>query len=124
MRGHKRSVSVAEQIRREIADIIQVKVRNPHVGFLAVTEVKLSDDLKHANVYISVLKKDEAETTIKALHSSAGFIKGELGHRVRLRYMPDLHFRIDEAIEYGAKMDGVLREVMAKEAEVAGHEDT
>ncbi|MBI5143081.1 MAG: 30S ribosome-binding factor RbfA [Nitrospirae bacterium] len=122
MRGHKRSVSVAELIRREIADIIQNRVKNPHVGFLAVTDVALSDDLKHANIYISVLKKNEAETTIKALHSSAGFIKGELGHRVKLRYMPDIHFRIDEAIEYGSKMDGVLREVMAKEG--AGHENT
>ncbi len=109
MRRYKRSTRVADLVRMEVADIIQNRLKDPRVGFVTVTDVKLSDDLKNGTVYMSVLDKAAHEETLKVINASAGFIRTELGHRLRLRFIPKLIFRIDECVERGARIDALLR---------------
>ncbi len=112
---YKRSVRVADLIRQEVADIIQNRLKDPRVGFVTVTDVTISDDLKHGSIYISVLNKEACDETLKALNASAGFIRSELGKRVRLRSTPKLAFRLDEVVEQGAKIDRLLNQIKKEE---------
>ena len=109
MRRYKRSTRVADLVRMEVADVIQNRLKDPRVGFVTVTDVQLSDDLKNGTVYMSVLDKAAHEETLKVINASAGFIRTELGHRLRLRFIPKLIFRIDECVERGARIDALLR---------------
>jgi len=109
MQRYKRSTRVSDLLRREVADIIQNRLKDPRVGFVAVTDVRMSDDLKNATVYLSVLEKTRADETVEILNRSSGFIKTELGQRIRLRYMPKLLFRIDEVVERGDRIDRLLK---------------
>lgn len=116
MKQHKRSTRVADLIRREVADILQNRIKDPRVGFLTVTDISLSDDLRNATVFLSILDKAEAVATVKILNASSGFVKAELGRRIRLRYMPSITFRIDEAVERGEKIDRLLRDLKNRES--------
>ncbi|MBI5051067.1 MAG: 30S ribosome-binding factor RbfA [Nitrospirae bacterium] len=111
MHPYKRSVRVNDLLRKEIAEIIMHKLKDPRVGFVTVTGVKVSDDLRHAKVYVSIFENAKRDETLKILNSSAGFIRGELGARVRMKFIPQLFFAIDESIEYGAKIDKILDEI-------------
>lgn len=111
MRRYKRSVRVADLIRQEVADIIQYRLKDPRVGFVTVTDVTISDDLKHGSIYISILNKEACDETLKALNASAGFVRSEIGKRVRLRYTPQLVFHLDEVVEEGAKIDRLLNKI-------------
>ncbi len=115
MHRYKRSIRVADLIRQEVADIIQYRLKDPRVGFVTVTDVTVSDDLKHCSIYISILDKEACDETMKALNSSSGFVRSELGKRVRLRYTPQLVFRLDEVVEQGAKIDRLLNKIKKEE---------
>ena len=108
MHPYKRSVRVSDLIREEVADIIMYKIKHKTLGFITVTGAKVSNDLKNATVYLSVLNTEDSLKTVKKLNSSASFIKGELGRRLKMKYVPSLIFRIDESIEYGRKIDKIL----------------
>ncbi len=111
MHPYKRSLRVGDLIREEVADIIMHKIRDPRLGFVTVTEVKASDDLKHAQVYVSVLEDAKRAKTHKILKSSAKFIRSELAKRVKIKFIPELIFKLDESIEYGAKIEKMLNEI-------------
>jgi ribosome-binding factor A len=98
-------------MREEIADILMHKTKDPRIGFVTVTGVDLSDDLRHAKVFLSIYKDEEKETTLKAIEVAKGFIRRELGKRMRLRFLPELIFRLDKSIEYGNKIDRILKEI-------------
>ena len=105
-----RSNRVAEQMKKEITDIIARKMKDPAVGFITVTEVAVTGDLQQATVYITSLGNDrERNETLKALEKASGFIRSEIGSRIRLRRTPELAFEFDTAIEYGNKIDALLR---------------
>jgi len=87
------------------------KVKDPRIGFVTVTGVDLTDDLKIARVYISCLKEEERELTLDILNSAKSFIRSEVGKRVRLRALPSLEFRIDESLGYGDRIDKLLKEI-------------
>lgn len=114
MHPYKRSQRLNILLREEIADIVMRKVKDPRLGFVTVTDVELSDDLKAAKVFISVLKKDEEETTIDILNSAKGLIRSEVSRRVRLKFIPLLDFRIDKSIEHGDKIDRLIKELKEK----------
>lgn len=114
MHPYKRSVRVNDLLRKEIAEIIMHKLKDPRVGFVTVTGVKVSDDLRHAKVYVSIFENVKRDETLKILNSSAGFIRGELGARVRMKFIPQLFFAFDESIEYGAKIDRILDEIKSQ----------
>jgi ribosome-binding factor A len=105
-----RSNRVAEQMKKELGDIITRKLKDPRVGFITVTDVAVTGDLQQAVVYISSLGNDrEREETLKALTKAAGFIRTEIGQRIRLRRTPEITFEFDSSVEYGNKIDALLR---------------
>ncbi|HWL13037.1 MAG TPA: 30S ribosome-binding factor RbfA [Ureibacillus sp.] len=105
-----RSNRIAEQMKKELGDIITRKIKDPRVGFVTVTDVAVTGDLQQATVYISSLGNDkDREETLKALLKASGFIRTEIGHRIRLRRTPEITFEFDSSIEYGNKIDALLR---------------
>ncbi|NOZ25207.1 MAG: 30S ribosome-binding factor RbfA [Nitrospirae bacterium] len=115
MLPYKRSKRVGDLLREEIADIVMRRVKDPRLGFLTVTSVEVTDDLKIARVYVSVLKKADTESTLSILSSARGFIRSELRKRVRMKVLPALEFRVDESIEYGARIDELLNRIRREE---------
>lgn len=110
--SNMRAERVGEQMKQEIMDIVNNKVKDPRVGFLTITDVELTNDLSHAKVYLTVLgSKKEVDNTFKVLEKAKGFIKSELGSRMRLRIIPDLTFEYDESIEYGNKIERMIQDL-------------
>ncbi|MBU0605504.1 MAG: 30S ribosome-binding factor RbfA [Candidatus Omnitrophica bacterium] len=96
----QRSGRVQEAIRQEVSSIIHSQIRDPRLGFLTITGVELTKDLKYARIYFSVLGGDkEKKLALRGLNSAKGYIKGLLGDRIKLRYMPEIEFKIDETLE-------------------------
>lgn len=103
---YKRATRVADQIRMEIADILMRKTKDPRIGVVTVTDVEVTDDLRVARVFVTVLGDEGVRKVAMAgLSKAAGFIRTELGRRLQLRYTPELTFYPDEA---GARGDRVL----------------
>jgi ribosome-binding factor A len=111
-REFSRSDRMAEQLRRELAEIIQDEIKDPRVGFLSFTEVRMSRDLSHAVIYCSVLNSEQLEESIEILNSAAGFIRKSIGRRIRARIVPTLKFVADESIMRGAAMDELISEAI------------
>ncbi|MBI5193100.1 MAG: 30S ribosome-binding factor RbfA [Nitrospirae bacterium] len=112
----KRIERIGDQIRVEVSDIIARRLHDPRVGFVTVTAVEVSEDLRHAKVFVSVFGDDRTkEETMKGLKSAAGFIKGEVGHRITLKFTPDLHFRLDESLEKAEHVLSILSELEKEE---------
>jgi len=111
MLPYKRSQRVSDLLRQEIADIIMRKVKDPRLGFVTVTGVDLTDDLKIAKVFVSCLKEEERETTLDILNAARSFIRTEVGKRVRMKVLPSLEFRVDESVGYGDRIEKLLREI-------------
>ena len=110
--SNMRAERVGEQMKQEIMDIVNNKVKDPRVGFLTITDVELKNDLSHAKVYLTVLGSNkEIDNTFKALEKAKGFIKSELGSRMRLRIIPDLTFEYDKSIEYGNKIERMIQDL-------------
>ena len=105
-----RSNRVAEQMKKELGDIITRKIKDPRVGFVTVTDVDVTGDLQQATIYITSLGNErERAETLKALEKASGFIRSEIGSRIRLRRTPEISFAFDSSIEYGNKIDELLR---------------
>jgi ribosome-binding factor A len=104
----KRAVRVAEEVRVSLAAILTEGLKDPRVGLVTITDVAMSDDLRQAKVYVSIYGKD-VEGSLSALRRAASFLRRELGHRVPLRYTPELRFFIDEAVGRGARIEQLLR---------------
>jgi len=103
---------VGEQIKKELSVIIQSELKDPRIGFITVTGVEVTNDLSQASVYLSVLGSDEQkEATLKALANGTGFIRSELGKRIRLRHTPQLLFKFDSSIEYGSRIESLLESI-------------
>ncbi|EIZ4608976.1 30S ribosome-binding factor RbfA [Staphylococcus pseudintermedius] len=103
---------VGEQMKKELMDIINNKLKDPRVGFLTITDVQPTNDLSLAKVYLTVLGSDkERENTFKGLEKAKGFIKSEIGQRMRLRIVPDLQFEYDESIEYGNHIERLIQDL-------------
>ena len=105
-----RSNRVAEQMKKELGEIIGRKIKDPRVGFVTVTDVAVTGDLQQATVYITSLGNDrERAETLKALEKASGFIRSEIGSRIRLRRTPEIMFEFDSSVAYGNKIDELLR---------------
>jgi ribosome-binding factor A len=101
---------------REIADVV-AGLKDPRLGFVTITSVETSPDLRTARVYYSVLGTDEQqEACAEGLRAATGHIRGEVGHRVRLKYTPALVFETDRGIEEGIKISKLLREIAEEES--------
>ena len=107
-----RSDRMAEQLRRELAEIVQDEIKDPRVGFLSFTEVRMSRDLSHAVIYCSVLDAEQLHESINVLNRAAGFIRKSIGRRIQARIVPTLKFVADESIIRGAAMDELISEAI------------
>jgi ribosome-binding factor A len=104
---------IDEEYRKEISQIINYELKNPNAtGLISVTKVKVTNDLKYAKVYVSILNSKNVKETLAALKKSAGFVRSELAKRVNLRNTPEIIFELDDSIEYGAKIDTILKEIL------------
>ncbi|MHB8919562.1 MAG: 30S ribosome-binding factor RbfA [Halothiobacillus sp.] len=109
--GFGRHQRVAEQIRREIADLLREEIRQANISLLTVTDCEVTRDLSYAKVFYSVLNIDERERAQAWLDGAAGFLRTELAHRMRLRSVPRLSFVFDPSIERGMQMDALISAV-------------
>jgi ribosome-binding factor A len=102
---------VDEAVRGVLSDAITTRLRDPRVGFVTVTAVKTSSDLRHARVYVSVLGDDDArEASLEGLRSAHGFLQGLLATELRLKHTPTLTFTYDESIERGMRITQMLEQ--------------
>jgi ribosome-binding factor A len=101
-------------LRQEIADLVTREVADPRIGFATITDVETTSDLRHAQVWVSVIGQPaERETTVAALGRAMPFIRHELGRRLRLRRIPELHVRLDDTAERGTRVLRLLNELEA-----------
>lgn len=106
---------INEELKKEISQIISFELKNPDAtGLISVTKVKITPDLKYAKVYVSLLNSKNEEKTIEALKSSAGFIRSLIAKRINLRITPELVFEKDDSMEYGMKIDSILKDLNKK----------
>lgn len=109
--GFGRHQRVAEQIRREIADLLREEIRQAGISLLTVTDCEVTRDLSFARIYYSVLNAEERDRAQAWLDSAAGHLRSELAHRMRLRSVPRLSFHFDPSIEHGMQMDALISAV-------------
>jgi ribosome-binding factor A len=110
MKRFSRSDRVSGELIKELSQIIQHEMKDPRLGFVSVTRAEVAKDLRHANVFVSVMGSDsEKEKTLKALKSGAGFIRTLISKRMKMRVIPDFTFKLDDSIEYGARIQELLR---------------
>lgn len=111
MHPYKRSQRLSILLKEEVADIILHKIKDPRIGFITVTDVELSDDLRLAKVFISVLKDEDREISIQILNEAKGFVRGEIAKRLRIKIIPTFEFLYDESIERGFRIDKLLKDI-------------
>ena len=108
---------VAEQLQRELAELIQLELKDPRVGMITVTGVEVTSDYSHAKVFFSLLG-DQArlKEALVGLNSAAGYLRSQVAHRMKLRIMPALHFIHDTSIEQGVRLDKLIADAVAEDA--------
>jgi ribosome-binding factor A len=112
-----RSERLAEAIKEDVSGIIQRDLRDPRIGFVSITSVVVSHDLRHAKIFVSVLGDDDAKRrTMQGLERARGHVRSALGARLEIRFVPEILFRLDESIERGSRVVALMREV-SKEGE-------
>jgi ribosome-binding factor A len=103
---------VGEQIKKELSQIIQQEIKDPRIGFVTVTAVEMSGDLQQAKVYVSIFgSQTDKEESIAALEKAKGFIRSEVGRRVQLRHVPELHFSVDQSLDHSEQITRLLHDV-------------
>lgn len=111
-----RTRRVSEQLKRELALLIQDEVKDPRVRMVTVNAVEVSRDLAHARVYVtSLVDQQERDKLIEGLNKAAGFLRRELGRHISLRTTPQLHFTYDESIDSGARMSALINEAVSSD---------
>ena len=100
---------IASIIRKNIAEIIQFNLKNPHLGFVTIPDVKVSNDFSYAKVYVSFIKEEEIKEGLEVLEHSKGFIRSELASRMDTRRVPELRFVLDEGYKREARIEELLK---------------
>lgn len=120
-KDYSRSSRVVEQIKRELAELIRLEVKDPRVGFITITDVEITPDYAHAKVFFSSLQgKDAADEIQEGLRRASSFLRRELGRRVRIHTTPELHFVYDNSMEEGSRMSALIDKAMA---DTRAHDD-
>jgi ribosome-binding factor A len=101
---------MGEQVKKELSQLIQFELKDPRIGFTTVTAVEMSGDLQMAKVYVSVFgDAEQKKQSLLALEKAKGFLRSEVGKRIRMRHAPEIIFKFDESIAYGTHIEGILR---------------
>ncbi|ACI19068.1 30S ribosome-binding factor RbfA [Dictyoglomus thermophilum] len=109
----QRQERLSALIREEISEILLRRVKDPRISsFLVITEVKMSKDLRYAHIYVSVYgSEEEKKQTMQGLESAKGFIRSELGKDLRIRFVPEIFFELDDSLEKGDRILRKLKEL-------------
>ena len=103
---------INEELRKELSQIIGYELKNPNVtGMISVTKVKITPDFKYAKVYVSILNAKNVQKTMEGLKLSSGFIRSQIAKTINLRITPELVFELDDSLDYGEKIDSILKEL-------------
>ena len=108
---------INEEVRKEVSDIIRNNIKDPRLtAMVSVTSVSVTKDLRYAKIFVSVFsnKEEEKNNSFLALKNSAGFVRKELGHRINLRYTPEVLFELDNSIDKGMHIDSLLQKIKEK----------
>ena len=112
----KRADRVSEAIKREVSVMLTQEVKDPAIHFVTVTAVETADDLRHAKIFVSILGDEKTrEETMKGLERAKGFLKGEIGNRLQLRFTPEIQFRLDTSLDHAMKIKGILNQLKSAE---------
>lgn len=107
---------INEELKKELSGIINYELKNPDVtGMVSVTRVKITPDFKYAKVYVSILNSKNVQKTMGGLKESSGFMRSKLAQTVNLRITPELVFELDDSLDYGERIDTILKELKGKE---------
>lgn len=120
-----RSQRVVEQIRRELAELIRLEVKDPRVGFITLTDVEITPDYAHAKVFFtSMTGSEDVPEILAGLQRASGFLRRELGRRVRIHTTPELRFVYDTSVEEGARMSKLIDEVVREDEKRSGKDSS
>lgn len=110
--AYNRPERVAEEIRKEIATMLFGEIHDTRIGFVTITKVQLSKDMRQAKVYFSMMgTEEEKEKTMQGLQSASGYMRREIGKRLKLRYFPELAFKFDDSLEYASKIEKIIKDI-------------
>ncbi|MBB3330851.1 ribosome-binding factor A [Halomonas campaniensis] len=130
MREFKRTDRVADQLQKELAVLIQREVKDPRLGMVTVSGVEVSRDLGYADVHVTLLGEDTPERikeNLKVLKQAAGFLRGQIARRIKLRHVPELRFHYDESVVRGQRLSSLIDEAVqsdrSRHAEEGGEPD-
>ena len=112
-KGFQRADRVAEQVRRDLADLIRRDLKDPRVGMISLTAVELTPDYAHAKVFYATLNSEHLEEIERGLKRASGFLRRELGRRIHIHTLPELHFVYDNSIERGASLSLLINQANA-----------
>jgi len=114
----QRAQKVAQLFKKEISQIIHEELRDPRIGFITITHVEITDDLRFAKIFYSILGTEkEKEETAKALKSGEGFIRKLIGQRVRLKFIPEIRFVFDSSAEQSINIQKILDKIAEEKNE-------
>ncbi len=123
-REFSRTQRVAEQLQRDLAQLIQQEVKDPRLGLVTVNGVKISKDLSYADVYVTILGSDESDeqisTSVKILNRAAGFLRGRAAKMIKLRVMPQLRFHYDASVSRGNYLSSLINKAVAEDRQRQG----
>ena len=112
-----RSRRIAEQVQRELSDIIRLELKDPRVGMITLTDVEVSVDQSHAKVFFTLLGEPaRIAAATEGLQHAAGFLRSQLAHRMKLRLVPQLTFKYDESVERGMRLSQLIDAAVADDA--------
>jgi ribosome-binding factor A len=121
---YSRSSRVAEQIRRELAELIQLELKDPRVGLVTLTDVEITPCYAHAKVYFSSFKGEAGvEEVLSGLGAASGFLRRELGRRVRIHTLPQLHFVYDRSVEQGDRLSRLIDNAVKSDQDALHRQD-
>jgi len=119
-----RSRRIAEQIQRELAELVRLELKDPRVGMITLTDVEVTQDYEHAKVFFTSLgDAAQAAAAVKGLQHAAGFLRSQLAHRLLLRTIPHLHFVYDTSVERGVRLAHLIDEAVAADKSNAAEGD-
>lgn len=111
----RRTSRIGHLIQKEISEMLEKKLQDPRLGFITITHVEVSEDLRQATVYFSVLGDDFSwEESFEGLKSASGYLRSELAHRLRLRVVPEIDFQPDDSLKEGARIIELIERLKKK----------
>jgi len=127
-REFKRTDRVSEQLQRELAQIIQMEIKDPRVGMVTVSGVDVSRDLYYATVFVTFLgigdEPDAIKEALKILNQATGFIRSLVGKRIKMRVIPQIKFEFDQSISHGSEMSALIQKARTKDSDNSSEDES